>query len=230
MQPHAPALSIIIPTLNEARAIGLLLSDLAAQTCDQALLEIIVVDGGSDDATRSIAGTFNSVVTTAARGRAAQMNAGAALARADTLWFVHADSRLAPTAAATLLERTSPPVWGFVDVRLSGAARLLRVVEFLMNLRSAASGIATGDQGIFVQRSIFEQLGGFPSIPLMEDIALSKSLKALARPVRLRQPRIVTSSRRWESAGIVRTILLMWRLRMAYALGVPPSTLAKLYR
>ncbi len=158
------------------------------------------------------------------------MNAGAALARADTLWFVHADSRLAPTAAATLLARTSPPVWGFVDVHLSGAARLLRVVEFLMNLRSAASGIATGDQGIFVQRSIFEQLGGFPSIPLMEDIALSKSLKALARPVRLRQPRIVTSSRRWESAGIVRTILLMWRLRLAYALGVPPSTLAKLYR
>ncbi len=230
MQSHAPALSIVIPTLNEAEAIGLLLSDLAAQTCDQALLEIIVVDGGSDDATRSIAGTFNSVVTTAARGRAAQMNAGAALARADTLWFVHADSRLAPTAAATLLARTSPPVWGFVDVRLSGAARLLRVVEFLMNLRSAASGIATGDQGIFVQRSIFEQLGGFPSIPLMEDIALSKSLKALARPVRLRQPRIVTSSRRWESAGIVRTILLMWRLRLAYALGVPPSTLAKLYR
>ncbi len=230
MQPHAPALSIVIPTLNEAQAIGLLLSDLAAQTCDQALLEIIVVDGGSDDATRSIAGTFNSVVTTAARGRAAQMNAGAALARADTLWFVHADSRLAPTAAATLLARTSPPVWGFVDVHLSGAARLLRVVEFLMNLRSAASGIATGDQGIFVQRSIFEQLGGFPSIPLMEDIALSKSLKALARPVRLRQPRIVTSSRRWESAGIVRTILLMWRLRLAYALGVPPSTLAKLYR
>ncbi len=230
MQRHAPALSIIIPTLNEAAAIRLLLSDLSAQTCDNTLLEIIVVDGDSDDATRSIAGTFDSTVITAARGRASQMNAGAAVARGDTLWFVHADSRLAPTAAAALMSRVTPPAWGYFDVRLSGGARLLRVVEFLMNLRSAASGIATGDQGIFVQRSIFEQLGGFPLIPLMEDVALSKSLKSSTRPVRLRQPRIVTSSRRWESAGIVRTILLMWRLRLAYALGVPPSALAKLYR
>jgi len=158
------------------------------------------------------------------------MNAGAQAARGTVLWFLHADTLAPPDADHLLLAALDRgAVWGRFDVRLSGRQPLLRVVERLMNLRSCLSSIATGDQGIFVRRAAFDATGGFPDQPLMEDIALSARLKQIGKPVCLRPP-LITSSRRWESRGILRTILLMWRLRLLYALGADPARLAQLYR
>ncbi len=157
------------------------------------------------------------------------MNTGAAAARGDLLWFLHLDAEPPPGAVDAMLSAVARGhVWGRFDVRLSGAEPMLRVVERMMNLRSRLTGIATGDQGIFVVREVFERAGGYPVIALMEDIALSKRLKRVGRPACLRQ-RIVASSRRWEQAGIWRTIVLMWRLRLGYWLGVDPATLARRY-
>ncbi len=221
-------LSIIIPTLNEADHITALLGDLA--TLRAAGHELILVDGGSTDATRMLAEPLVDWLLDAPRGRAVQMNAGAKIAQGDLLWFLHADSRVpASTTEALLAAAHSGVRWGRCDVRLSGRHPLLRVVERAMNLRSCLTGIATGDQGLFVTRSAFVEVGGFPDIPLMEDIALSQRLRRLARPLCLR-PVLITSSRRWESHGIVRTIVLMWRLRLAYASGADPARLARLYR
>jgi rSAM/selenodomain-associated transferase 2 len=157
------------------------------------------------------------------------MSAGARTAAGDVLWFLHADSRVLPGAQSQLLDACrAGAIWGRFDVRLAGHRPLLRLVERMMNWRSRLTGIATGDQGIFVTRAAFEAVGGFPPIPLMEDVALSKALRRQARPVCLSGP-ILTSSRRWEENGILRTILLMWRLRLAYALGADPRRLADLY-
>ncbi|WPL19246.1 PGL/p-HBAD biosynthesis glycosyltransferase [Thiorhodovibrio winogradskyi] len=229
-------LSIITPTLNEASAISALLGDLAPLRA--AGHELILVDGGSSDATRALAEPLVDRLLDAPRGRAAQMNAGAQVATGELLWFLHADSRVPAAAAEALLAAARAggrpgmrPVvrWGRFDVRLSGRHPLLRVIERAMNLRSCLSGIATGDQGLFVTRADFTAVGGFPNIPLMEDIALSRRLRRLARPLCLR-PALITSSRRWESRGILRTMVLMWRLRLAYALGADPARLARLYR
>jgi rSAM/selenodomain-associated transferase 2 len=222
-----PKISIIVPALNEAQSITHILGDLAAARA--AGHELILVDGGSSDATPGLGRSLVDRLVVAPRGRATQMNAGAAQATGDLLWFLHADTRVPPGAADRLLAALAEgKTWGRFDVRLSGGAALLRVVERLMNLRSCLTGIATGDQGIFVVRRLFEALGGFPDIPLMEDIALSKALRRLARPACLKPP-LVTSSRRWERDGILRTVLLMWRLRMAYALGADPRDLAGRY-
>ncbi len=222
-----PKISIIVPALNEAQSITHTLGDLAAVRT--AGHELILVDGGSSDATPDLGSSLADRLVVAPRGRATQMNAGAAQATGDLLWFLHADTRVPPGAADRLLAALAEgKTWGRFDVRLSGGAALLRVVERMMNLRSCLTGIATGDQGIFVVRRIFEALGGFPDIPLMEDIALSKALRRLSRPACLNPP-LVTSSRRWERDGILRTVLLMWRLRMAYALGADPGDLAGRY-
>ncbi|MFZ0789392.1 MAG: TIGR04283 family arsenosugar biosynthesis glycosyltransferase [Chromatiaceae bacterium] len=219
--------SIVIPTLDECTNILLLLGDLAPLR--QAGHEVIIADGGSTDGTRALAGSRADRVLLAPRGRASQMNAGARTASGDVLWFLHADSRVLPRAQSQLLDACREgAVWGRLDVRLAGDRPMLRVVERMMNWRSRLTGIATGDQGIFVTRAVFEAVGGFPPIPLMEDIALSKALLRHARPVCLSGP-ILTSSRRWEENGILRTILLMWRLRLAYALGADPRRLADLY-
>lgn len=223
-----PPLSIILPVLNEAEGIVPLLEallPLRRQGC-----EVLVADGGSEDGTAERALPLADRVITAPRGRARQMNAGAALAAAEVFWFLHADSRVPPDAGATLLRalQESGRGWGRFDVVLSGRHPLLRLVEGMMNLRSRLTGIATGDQGIFVTRSLFERVGGFPDIPLMEDIALSKRLLAHGRPVCL-DTRLTTSSRRWETRGMGRTILLMWRLRLAYWLGADPAALARRY-
>ncbi|MEA3644271.1 MAG: TIGR04283 family arsenosugar biosynthesis glycosyltransferase [Lamprobacter sp.] len=229
-------LSIIIPTLNEADVIGALLGDLAALRA--AGHELILVDGGSTDTTRALAEPLVDRLLAAPCGRAAQMNAGAQAATGELLWFLHADSRVPAATAEALLAAARAggrPVersvvrWGRCDVRLSGRHPLLRVIERAMNLRSCLSGIATGDQGLFVSRADFTAVGGFPDIPLMEDIALSQRLRRLARPLCLR-PTLITSSRRWESRGILRTMMLMWRLRLAYALGADPARLARWYR
>jgi rSAM/selenodomain-associated transferase 2 len=220
-------LSIIVPALNEADTIGALLTDLAPFRTAGA--EVILVDGGSSDGTPERAAADVDRVLPAQKGRAAQMNAGARVARGDLLWFLHADTRVPADAAAALQDAWAGGArWGRFDVRLSGRHFLLRLVERGMNIRSRLTGIATGDQGIFVTRAAFEQVGGFPPLVLMEDIALSGALRPLARPACLRV-RLITSSRRWEEGGVLRTILLMWRLRLAYALGADPADLARRY-
>ncbi|MFO1372212.1 MAG: TIGR04283 family arsenosugar biosynthesis glycosyltransferase [Candidatus Competibacteraceae bacterium] len=225
MPPHT---SIILPVLNEdMHSVACLhaLQPLRAQAC-----ELIVVDGGSRDQTVALSKPLADLVIVSSRGRAAQMNAGAALARGEILWFLHADSLPPPDAVDLMRAALAEPNrhWGRFDVQLSGRQPLLQMVETLMNLRSRLSGIATGDQAYLVRREVFERIGGYPAIALMEDIALSRRLKRHGRPVCLHQ-RIQTSSRRWERDGILRTILLMWRLRLAYFLGADPERLARLY-
>ncbi|AOJ58618.1 glycosyl transferase (plasmid) [Burkholderia thailandensis] len=194
--------------------------------------EIIVVDGGSTDGTVALARPQCDAVLLAPRGRASQMNAGARLACGTILLFLHADTVL-PASADTLiragLQEAPGHAWGRFDVRIDGATPLLRVVARMMSMRSRLTGIATGDQAIFCLRETLSTEGGFPTIPIMEDIAFSKRLRRRARPICLRAC-VTTSGRRWEAHGVIRTILLMWWLRLAYALGVPPDTLAKWYR
>ena len=221
--------SIIVPTLDEDRTIVRLLSDLAPLRAQGH--EVLLVDGGSRDDTREAAAALADRVISGPRGRARQMNAGAQSARGDILWFLHADTRVPAQALEAILHAcgSGERTWGRFDVRLSGKHWLLRIVEHMMNLRSRLTGIATGDQGLFVTRAAFGAVSGFPDIPLMEDIAMSRSLRDHGRPACVRSPRLQTSSRRWEQNGIVSTILLMWRLRLAYAMGTPPGELAKRY-
>jgi rSAM/selenodomain-associated transferase 2 len=221
-------LSIVIPVLNEANEIAACLRALAPLRAQGA--EVIVADGGSSDATAERAAPFADALLRCERGRARQMNAGALHANNAILLFLHADSRLPPNAARTILDSLARTGcrWGHFDVRLSGVRPVFRIVEFMMNWRSRVTGIATGDQGIFVERALFASVGGFPSIALMEDIALSRLLKRHGAPLCLRE-RIVSSSRRWERDGAGRTIWLMWRLRLAYWLGADPRRLARAY-
>ncbi|MCI0399699.1 MAG: TIGR04283 family arsenosugar biosynthesis glycosyltransferase [Gammaproteobacteria bacterium] len=221
-------LSVIIPTLNQADEISGMLCPL--QSLRARHHEVIVVDGGSDDGMRDAARGLADSVILGTRGRGRQMNAGAALATGEILIFLHADTRL-PEGVDRFLPLAmaeSARDWGRFDVRLSGSHRIFRLIESLMNLRSRLTGIATGDQAIFIRRHLFTQIGGFPEIDLMEDIAISHVLKCHGRPLCLRQ-RVVTSSRRWEQYGIFRTIIKMWYLRLAYMLGADPSDLAEQY-
>lgn len=223
-----PALSIVIPVLNEAHGIEPTLHALAELR--QRGVEVVVVDGGSTDNTPELARQHASTVLMAPRGRARQMNAGAAQARGAVLLFLHADTQLPPDADLLVLEAIeSGVVWGRFDVRIIGTAWMLRVVAALMNVRSRWSGIATGDQALFVRRDVFERLGGFPDQPLMEDIELSKRLRQVHRPACLRA-KVATSGRRWESRGVWRTIFLMWCLRWRYWRGETPERLAKAYQ
>jgi rSAM/selenodomain-associated transferase 2 len=221
-------LSIIIPVLNEGDSIAAALDALA----DLRALgtEVIVVDGGSRDATVERAQLRADRVVLAPRGRALQMNAGAERASGDVLLFLHADTRLPAEAARLVLNGLdqSRRVWGRFDVKIDGRSRLLPVVAWLMRLRSRLTGIATGDQAIFLRREAFQVVGGFPTIALMEDIAICKRLKRLGRPLCLRAC-VTTSGRRWEKHGVLSTILLMWRLRFAYFLGADPKQLAQQY-
>jgi rSAM/selenodomain-associated transferase 2 len=223
-----PRLSIVMPTLNEAAGVGDLLA--ALQPLRHRGHELVVVDGGSTDGTAALARRFADAVLDAPRGRATQMNAGAAAARGRVLLFLHADTWLPPLADVLIQEAmASGRAWGRFDVRIEGRPRLLRVVAALMNLRSRLTGIATGDQAIFVTREAFERVGGFPAQPLMEDIELSRRLKRLGRPACLRE-RVCTAGRRWEQRGVWRTIFLMWRLRWRYWRGVSAARLAEAYR
>lgn len=221
-------ISTILPVLNEEAHIITCLN--ALQSLRGPDGELIVVDGGSRDRTVALAEPLADRVIGSSRGRATQMNAGARQASGDILWFLHADSLPPPDAATLIPAALAQPDrdWGRFDVRLSGRHPLLRVVEILMNARSRLTDIATGDQGLFVRREVFERVGGYPPIPLMEDIALSRLLKRHSRPACLRQ-RLTVSSRRWESNGLLRTILLMWRLRLAYFFGADPERLARIY-
>lgn len=222
-------ISIVIPALNEAATLEATL--LPLQAWREAGHELVLVDGGSCDRTRDIARPLVDKLLGSAAGRARQMNTGAAAASGEVLLFLHADTLLPLGGDKLLLQSLAQRYrWGRFDVRLSGRHWLLRVVERMMNWRSCLSGVATGDQGIFIERSLFERIEGFPLLPLMEDIAISKRLKGAAgRPVCIHTP-LITSSRRWEQYGIVRTIVLMWRLRLAWFLGVPAKRLAQWYR
>ena len=222
-------LSIIMPALNEADGIEAALQALAPLVARGA--RVVLADGGSTDDTLTRAQARGVPVISAARGRALQMNAGAQQASGDLLLFLHADTLLPPDADNLIQQAlaTGPRVWGRFDVRISGRPRLLRVIAAFMNWRSRATGIATGDQAMFMTRAAFDAVGGFPAQPLMEDIAMSRRLLKLSRPACLRA-RVITSGRRWESRGVWRTVLLMWRLRFAYWRGAAPERLAELYR
>jgi rSAM/selenodomain-associated transferase 2 len=219
--------AVVLPVLNEAVALPATLASLPAHAPD----DIVVVDGGSRDATRSIARTTPGVrLLESVPGRAAQMNTGAAATGADILLFLHADTRLPPGALDAVRAAVGAGrVWGRFDVRLDSGRAVYRVIEWFMNRRSALTGIATGDQAIFVRRDVFASLGGYAPIALMEDIDLSRRLKRVSAPACLAGP-VLTSVRRWERDGIARTVLHMWTLRLLYWLGVSPARLARGYR
>jgi len=223
-----PGLSIILPVLDEADIITDALAALAPLR--QRGAEVIVVDGGSRDGTVDLARPAADRVIASPRGRAAQMNAGAALARGAVLLFLHADTRLPGNADALVLAglERSGRAWGRFDIDIAGRSPLLAIVAAAINLRSRLTRIATGDQAIFVSRDVFAAVGGFPEIALMEDVALSRTLKRISRPVCV-AAKVTTSGRRWEQHGVLRTVVLMWRLRLAYFLGAEPAALARRY-
>ncbi len=220
-------LSIIMPVLNEAAGIEAALRALAPFRARG--VELIVADGGSSDRTADLAAPLADRVIIAPRGRAVQLNAGTAAATGDIFLFLHADTQL-PADADRLVRdglNTSHRVWGRFDVRIDGNG-LLGIVAAMMNARSRLTGIATGDQAMFMTRAAFEAVGGFPQIALMEDVALAARLKRLGRPLALRA-HVITSGRRWRKHGLLRTVMLMWRLRLAYFLGADPAKLAQAY-
>jgi rSAM/selenodomain-associated transferase 2 len=222
-----PALCIVVPVLNEAATLAAHLDHLQAFRRHGA--HLVVVDGGSEDDSLAIARARADLAFVAPRGRAAQMNAGAAACPGEALLFLHADTRL-PHDANVRVQRAilAGSGWGRFDTRIDSPRLALHLVAFLMNCRSRWTGIATGDQAMFVRYELFHAIGGFPDIALMEDIAISRILLPRGLPACLRQ-QVITSARRWEQQGIWRTIFLMWRLRAAYFFGADPSRLALQY-
>jgi rSAM/selenodomain-associated transferase 2 len=218
--------SIIIPTLNEEQAI---VNCLMALQPLRDCCEIIVVDGGSTDNTGLLAKPLADKVISSAKGRAIQMNAGAENAEGDVLIFLHADTFLPDDAISQIsLTIANKGQWGRFDIKLSGWHPMLKVISLFMNWRSRLTGIATGDQVIFVNKYLFESVGRYPVIPLMEDIALCKKLKFISPPICMKT-KVTSSGRRWEQFGVFKAILLMWSLRLRYFLGDDPQTLALLY-
>ena len=224
----APRLSIILPVLDEAGSIQAARTNLAPLRA--AGHQVIVADGGSTDATAALCHGLVDDLVAAPRGRARQMNAGAALAQGDVLLFLHADTRLPPQADQRVAQALQAGAgWGRFDVQISGQSHLLPLVAALMNLRSRCTGMATGDQAMFVRRTLFKAVGGFADQPLMEDIQLSRQLRRVGPPACLRA-KVITSGRRWDSRGAWRTIALMWWLRWRYWRGASPEQLARAYR
>jgi rSAM/selenodomain-associated transferase 2 len=219
-------LTIVLPVLDEAAIIVGALQALAPFRARGA--EIIVADGGSRDGTPALARPLADAVIAGRHRRGASMNAGAAIGRSDALLFLHADTTLPDNADDLIDAALSRRAWGRFDVRIAGRHPLLPVVARMINVRSRATGIATGDQAIFMTRDAFAAVGGFPDLPLMEDIAICRRLKRRCRPWCIGTP-AVTSGRRWDNNGLLRTILLMWRLRLAYYLGAEPTRLAQWY-
>jgi len=220
--------SIIIPVLNEAEHIADTLVSLASYRSQGH--EVIVIDGGSNDDTVSISEQYADRVLYSDAGRAMQMNSGIDEASGDALLFLHADTRLPADAVTKLIHAVEDGYfWGRFNVRLSGKHFMFRIIECMMNLRSCITGVVTGDQAIFVSHESIEIVGAYPRLPLMEDVVFSKRLRKLGWPACIRQ-QVVTSSRRWEDKGILRTMLLMWRLRLLFFLGVSADRLARQYQ
>ena len=222
------ACSIIIPVLNEAAHLPAQLA--ALQKWRQAGHEIIVVDGGSDDASVELATPLVDQMIASPKGRAAQMNKGAEVANNEWFVFLHVDTFFSETAINSLqnIFHREDIQWGRFNVHLSGSNPLFRLVSGLMNIRSRVTGIATGDQAMFMRKTVFEQAGRFPEIVLMEDISLSSQLKKITSPYCIKEF-VTTSSRRWHKDGVVKTILMMWSLRLRYFFGVSPVVLAERY-
>lgn len=229
MQPVPPSLSIVIPALDEVDHLPRLLGQLQGARARGA--EVVVVDGGSSDGTVALAEAAGVPVIRTTRGRARQLQAGVMATRGDAIWLLHADSDIDPLSDQHIVWAlaNSGRLWGRLSVRLDGSAPLLRLVERLMNLRSRLTGIATGDQGIFVLREALSRVGGVPQQPLMEDIELSLRLRRICPSLCLPK-RITTSARRWQRHGVLRTIVLMWSLRFAYWRGTSPAVLAERWR
>ena len=222
-----PRLCIVVPVLDEAEGLAPWLAKL--QPLRRRGVRLVVVDGGSSDGTLDLARGHADIVFQAPRGRAAQMNAGAAACRAEVLLFLHADTELPEGADTLILDAVARGRrWGRFDVRFDAGDARLWLVAHLMNGRSRFTGIATGDQALFVSQDSFEAVGGFPEMPLMEDVAISRALKRLGRPACL-HAKVVTSARRWVRNGVWTTIFLMWRLRAAYFFGADPARLALRY-
>ena len=219
-------LSIVVPMLNESQGVVAMLKALAPLRKSGA--EVLVADGGSIDGTRELASPLVDRVVTAPRNRARQMNAGASIASGSVLLFLHADTWLPDDAFPLIEQALRRHPWGRFDITIEGRSKWLAVIAALMNLRSRLTGIATGDQAIFVSLAAFDAVGGYPDQPLMEDIELSKRLKRIGPPACLRA-RVATSGRRWDRHGVRRTVLLMWRLRLDYWRGVPAARLAARY-
>ncbi len=222
-----PDISIIIPTLNEEVGIITFLTKLQVL---RPQCELILVDGGSDDETTTLAAAYVDDVIKADKGRSIQMNVGTAMASAPIVLFLHSDTYLPDDAIEQIQYAMSKGYrWGRFDISLSGKAKMLGIVAWLMNKRSRWTSIATGDQAIFVEKSLFEQVGGYADIALMEDIELSAKLKQVSKPYCSRK-KVTSSGRRWLSFGIFKTIRLMWWLRLRYFLGADPIELEQLYR
>jgi rSAM/selenodomain-associated transferase 2 len=224
-----PKISIIVPVLNEIEQLPELMEHL--QFCRRKGCEVLIVDGGSDDGSADVAEAIGFTVVRSPRGRACQMNAGAALAKGQILVFLHADTRLPQDADHLIITALALPNsdWGRFDVSIAGGVFMFKVISWCINQRSRLTGIATGDQAIFVTSKAFEAVGGFPQQPLMEDIELSRRLRRLSRPKYLK-PAVTTSARRWLTYGIWRTIWNMWALRWAYWRGVSAERLVRRYQ
>jgi rSAM/selenodomain-associated transferase 2 len=220
-----PRVSVIVPALNEARRIG----DTLARLREPEVREVLVVDGGSGDGTADVARRLADRVISSSPGRARQMNAGARVAAGEVLFFLHADTQVPSGYARAIVQAIDgDAVAGRFDLALDAPGLAFRVIEAAINLRSRCTRVFTGDQGLFVRREVFDELGGYPDVPLLEDLALSIALKRRGKIACLRQ-RLRTSARRWQDGGVVRTVLLMWRIRALYFVGVSPERLARLY-
>lgn len=220
-------LSVVVPVLNEEVNLSRLSSCLRS-VVEQGH-EVIIVDGGSTDNTLTIAYEITDTVIISKKGRALQMNSGASIASGEVILFLHADTFLPENVAEIISEAcVDESFWGRFDVRLSNNKYVYRLIECMMNLRSSLTSIVTGDQAIFIEKNLFDRIGGFPEIALMEDIEISRRLKKISRPVRLRT-RVITSSRRWERDGVFATVFLMWKLRLYYFFGVSPEKLHQMY-
>jgi rSAM/selenodomain-associated transferase 2 len=221
-----PTISVVIPVLDEEAAISATLESLQRLGPSEA----VVVDGGSTDRTRELVAAKKVRLLESRRGRALQMNAGARAASGDVLLFLHADTRLPSSAMVEVRAALSDPkcVGGRFDVELEGEHWMLKRVAAMISLRSRLSRVATGDQAIFVRKKIFEEIGGFPDLPIMEDIAFSRAMKKRGRVACLRS-RVITSGRRWEKDGVWRTVFKMWALKLLYLAGVSPRSLRRFY-
>jgi rSAM/selenodomain-associated transferase 2 len=220
-------LSVIVPVINEEMN----LSRIAG--CLRSVIEqgheVIIVDGGSTDNTLTIAYDITDTIIISKKGRALQMNNGASVASGDVVLFLHADTLLPENVAEIISDvYVGENFWGRFDVRLSNEKYVYRLIECMMNMRSSLTSIVTGDQAMFFEKNLFDRIGGFPEIALMEDVEISRQLKKISKPVRLKS-KVVTSSRRWETNGVVATVLLMWKLRLYYFFGVSPEKLSQMY-
>lgn len=221
-----PRLNIIIPVVNEAQQLA---AKLKALQPLRSYCHVTLVDGGSQDGSAAIAATMVDQVLHSPRGRAKQMNSGAAQTDADVLLFLHADTGLPDNVIEHILQAIAKGYqWGRFDVSFDSPKLIFKLIAFMMNGRSRFTHIATGDQALFITREAFQRAGGFPEIALMEDIAICTRLRKLGKPACLRH-KVITSARRWQQQGIIKTILLMWRLRLSYCLGADPDTLVMHY-